>query len=117
LKNDCDRKSLARHTDSLTYADLAKGVARILQKEGRFCVVLPATEADTFQDYAREVGLYLNKILKLKPTPTKDCKRVLMEFSFCNTSLCEEVLVVEEFGRHQYSEAYKELTKDFYLAF
>ena len=32
-----------------------------------------------------------------------------------SNSITEENLIIEAFGRHQYSEAYITLTKDFYL--
>lgn len=117
LKSPCDKKSLARHTDSLNYAELIKGVAKLLEDTGRFCAILPAPEKINFQEIAAKYGLKLNKTLFVKPTPSKPPKRVLMEFSFVSFVEEEDELIIEEFGRHQYSEAYKQLNKDFYLAF
>lgn len=117
LKNPCDKKSLARHTASLNYAELIKGAAKLLEDTGRFCVVLPAAEKLNFKEIAAQYDLKLNKTLNVKPTPGKPSKRVLMEFSFLGTAEEVDELIIEEFGRHQYSEAYKQLTKDFYLAF
>lgn len=117
LKNPCDKKSLARHTDSLNYAELIKGAAKLLEDTGRFCVVLPAAEKLNFKEIAAQYDLKLNKTLNVKPTPGKPSKRVLMEFSFLGTAEEVDELIIEEFGRHQYSDAYKQLTKDFYLAF
>ncbi|WP_282039944.1 tRNA1(Val) (adenine(37)-N6)-methyltransferase [Saccharicrinis aurantiacus] len=117
LKNECDKKSAARHNDSLSFQDLTKGVARLLTSDGSFCVVLPSDQQAIFTDFAKEANLFLNKELKLKPTPTKMEKRVLLQYSFQELPIQSEVMIVEEFGRHQYSEAYKKLTKDFYLKF
>ncbi len=117
LKNPCDKKSLARHTDKLDYTELIKGAAKLLQDTGRFCVVLPAAEKLNFQEIAAQYGLKLNKTLCVKPTPSKPPKRAVMEFSLLSTLVEEHELIIEEFGRHQYSEAYKQLNKDFYLAF
>ncbi|MGQ1785111.1 tRNA1(Val) (adenine(37)-N6)-methyltransferase [Saccharicrinis sp. GN24d3] len=117
LKNDCETKSKARHTDSLSFYDLIKGAGKLLNADGLFCVVLPANEKNNFKMLASQNNLYLNNVLNIKPTPTKPAKRVLMSFSLTETKLTEEELIVEEFGRHQYSERYKQLTEDFYLAF
>jgi tRNA1Val (adenine37-N6)-methyltransferase len=117
LKNECQKKALARHTDSLSFQDLLHGVKLLLQPNGLFCVVLPADEKEKFIHLAIKEGLFLKNILLVKPTPVKQPKRVLMEFSFHKLEVSEHIMVVEEFGRHGYSEAYKELTKDFYLAF
>ncbi len=117
LKNDCSKKSTARHTDSLSYDELIHCAAQLLTDNGLFCVILPANERISFENMAKDNNLFLNKLLNVKPTPNKPFKRVLMEFSFINKKLIEETLIIEEFGRHQYSDAYKQLTKDFYLAF
>jgi len=117
LKNVCLQRSIARHTDSLSFMELLAGTVRLLKPEGRFCVVLPAESELSFVKVAEQHQLYLNRILRILPTPQKDAKRVLMEFSFTQHGVEEDLLIVEEFGRHGYSEAYKQLTKDFYLAF
>ncbi len=117
VKNDCDKKRTARHTDSLSFDELIEGAVSLLSKEGRFSVVLPAEVEGSFIQLASGSSLKLNKLCRVKPTPAKPPKRVLMEFSFMEKELKTEDLIVEEFGRHQYSEKYKLLTKDFYLAF
>ncbi|SMO69172.1 tRNA1Val (adenine37-N6)-methyltransferase [Saccharicrinis carchari] len=117
LKNPCDKKSIARHTDSLSYDQLIRGAVKLLSNTGRFCVVLPASERNNFKKIAAQDQLYLNKVLYIKPTPSKPPKRVLMEFSFENKLGIENEMIIEEFGRHGYSDDYKQLTKDFYLGF
>lgn len=118
LKNDCHKKSKARHTDSLSYADLIDGVSLLLETTGIFCVILPAFEKNNFTHLAFQKNLHLSRCLSIKPTPSKAPKRILMEFSFSlKENSVEEELIIEEFGRHNYSEDYKKLTKDFYLNF
>jgi tRNA1Val (adenine37-N6)-methyltransferase len=43
-----------------------------------------------------------------------EIKRTLLEFSLTKTNIKEEHLIIE-LSRHQYTEAYVNLTKDFYL--
>ncbi len=117
LKNNCQQKSLARHTDSLNYIDLIKGAKQLLSDNGVFSVVLPFDVKDTFEEMAMSNQVFLNRILKVKPTPSKQEKRILMELSLQKQTLKEEVMIVEEFGRHGYSDSYKKLTQDFYIKF
>ncbi len=117
LKNNCIKKSTARHTDSLNYSELMEGVVKLLNSDGIFAVVLPSDVQNEFIDITQNYNFHLNRILNVKPTPAKSVKRILLEFSNSNVKICEEELVIEDKGRHQYSEKYKQLTRDFYLAF
>ncbi|MCW3787836.1 tRNA1(Val) (adenine(37)-N6)-methyltransferase [Plebeiibacterium sediminum] len=117
LKNDCHKKSLARHTDTLSFEELILGVITLLDEEGIFSVVLPSDLKTEFTLIAEQNGLFLNRILHVKPTPSKAEKRILLEFGKNPIELEENTMILEEFGRHGYSEYYKELTKDFYLKF
>lgn len=114
--NDISRTT-ARHTDSLSTNDLFLGATNLLTKKGKFEVVIPTDRYERYKLSAVEYNLFCNRVLYIKPTPQKPPKRVLLSFSNENNNLIEETLVIEEFGRHQYSEKYKKLTQDFYLAF
>ncbi len=107
-------RSNARHTDSLSQDELIDSVSRLLLPKGRFCVILPVTEADRLVQKAEKKELYCNQRTELSPTPTKEVKRVLLEFSHIKTELLKIQLIVEE-DRHVYTQAYQELVKDFYL--
>ncbi len=117
LKNNCHQKSLARHTDSLSFKDLLVGVNKLLHDKGVFSVVLPSESMEYFVTIAEELHLNLVRVLRVKPTPSKKEKRVLMAFAKVKEPCNEEVIVVEEFGRHGYSDCYKKLTGDFYIKF
>jgi tRNA1Val (adenine37-N6)-methyltransferase len=58
--------------------------------------------------------LFLNRACRVKGNKTSDIKRSLLEFSFCESEIKETHLIIET-GRHQYTEDYMNLTKDFYL--
>jgi tRNA1Val (adenine37-N6)-methyltransferase len=64
---------------------------------------------------AKENDLRPLNILRIRTSPGKDFKRVLMEFSFSPGNLKESEMIIENGLRHQYSEEYLALTKDFYL--
>jgi len=110
-------RQIARHTDLLSQEDLISSVIHFLAKDGRFCLILPYNEAILFKNKAANHLLYCNKTTYVQPKENKSSHRLLMEYSFNNKNLMENKLVIEEAQRHHYTDAYKELTKDYYLAF
>lgn len=116
LKSPREGRSLARHTDSLSYEDLVKSVVSLLSPEGVFSVIVPTTEFADMERCASSAGLHCVRRTDVLPTPTALSKRVLAEFSMEEGQgmKCDE-LIIEEGGRHQYSQQYISLTKDFYL--
>jgi len=117
LKNPDHRKSLTRHNDSLSSNDLLNGVSRLLDKGGIFQVILPYAEGNIFISEAPQHGLYCNKILKIKPLPTSEIRRLILTFSAEKVKAKESFLTIERGPRHEFTEEYKSLTKDFYLKF
>lgn len=115
LKAPRQRRSTARHTDTLPYSALVDGVMDNLAPEGRFAVVLPSEEAETFISEARGKGLYLNRLCKVKTTPERPPKRFLMEFAKKRNELLQEELVIQDAGG--FTQEYKALTRDFYIKF
>jgi len=107
-------RNKARFTTSLSFEDLLIGVIAILSKEGKFAVILPFKEKDNFVAMAKEKNLYLNRICLVQGNPNSPISRCLLEFSFSETLIKEEKLVIE-IERHQYTTSYKELTSKFYL--
>ncbi|MHC1733148.1 MAG: tRNA1(Val) (adenine(37)-N6)-methyltransferase [Bacteroidales bacterium] len=117
LNPDQDRAQ-ARHTVSLSHADLAASVARLLAPAGSLHIILPVNEARKFTEAAVIHGLYCATRLLVRPIPSIPPARVLMSLQRQAESVCEESeLVIEKGGRHIYSDEYVSLTKDFYLKF
>ncbi len=110
------KRTTARHSETLSFDDLLHFSVVLLKKEGSLSVVLPEKESEVFKDKAVEKGLFLCRQMNVLPTPKKDVKRRLMEFSFEKKELEARNLVIET-ERHIYTEEYKNLTQDFYLNF
>lgn len=118
LKSSDEKRSNARHADVLPFDELLEGVIKVLDESGKFCLILPTLEADKFRNMAQKKGLYLSKLLRVKSRVDKDTdKRHLMQFEFKPTEFSEETIAIEEDQRHSYTQAYKELTKAYYLNF
>lgn len=117
MKSVAKQRTLARHDDSLPLNDLFKGVAELLSKNGRFCLILPYQEKINAIALAQSQKLYCNNILNIKPTTHKPPKRILMEFNNQQDEFQENTIAIEHQQRHEYTDEYKLLTKNFYLAF
>jgi len=117
LKAESSERSTARHTDTLATSDLFLAAKKLLAAHGKFSVIIPVDNLEPYLEISNSYGFFCKRMLWVKPTPTKLAKRVLIEFSFDKHELREDVLVLEKYGRHKYSEEYIELTKEFYLNF
>ena len=117
LKNPDARKSAARHNDSLSSADLLEGASKLLDEDGRLQVIMPYIEGNILIAEASGYSLFCNSILKIKPSPTAEIRRLIMSFSRARTKAVESFLTIEHGKRHEFTEEYIVLTKDFYLKF
>ncbi|MBQ7575538.1 MAG: methyltransferase domain-containing protein [Bacteroidales bacterium] len=115
LKAPEARRSDARHSDILTFDDLLRGADALLSPEGRLAVIYPATEAERLAGEALSAGLFPIRSCRVSTKAGKAPKRIMMEFSRQKKEpLSEELFIHEGDG---FSEAYKALTRDFYLKF
>lgn len=117
LKNPDPRKSAARHNDSLTSEELLVGVSRLLDDDGHLQLIMPYVEGTVFIAEAQKYGLYCNNILKIKPLPMAEIRRLILSFSRERLKVIEKFLTIEHGKRHEFTEEYINLTKDFYLKF
>ncbi|WP_299105696.1 tRNA1(Val) (adenine(37)-N6)-methyltransferase [uncultured Winogradskyella sp.] len=113
-KTENKSRDLARFNDAMPFEHLIFAVANLLSKDGLFSVVIPVKEERDFIELASESGLFPNRILHVKGNLDSEIKRSLLEFSFTKSKTKTSQLVIET-ARHQYTEAYIQLTKDFYL--
>ena len=108
----------ARHAQALPYGDLIEGIVMLLASEGRFAGIFPYEEAGVFIAKAATRGLYCKRMADIYPKPGKKIKRVAAEFSFVRGEpLWEELTIENGGGNYDFTNQYRELTKDFYLKF
>lgn len=107
-------RDTARQNSSLPFDELLQGVPQFLTEKGTFAVIVPFKEEESFVELAKRVGLFPNRITRVKGNPDSDFKRSLMEFSFFDDQTNIDTLTIEK-ERHQYTEAYIKLTQAFYL--
>ena len=113
-KTDSKARDQARFNDAMPFEHLIYAVANLLSEDGIFSVVIPHKEESNFIELAAKVDLFPNRILQVKGHADSEIKRSLIEFSFGESHLQTSELIIET-SRHQYTEDYVALTKDFYL--
>lgn len=114
LKCPDERRTMARHTDSLNYSELCACAARCLTAEGSFSVVLPA---DAVQQFILAAATYQLWPLRKTWVVTKEGalpKRVLMQLGYRLQPCTEDTLLLELPGRVR-SPQYVALTNEYYL--
>lgn len=117
LKATCKRRTSARHNDDLPYEVIIEAAVALLENQGRLAIVLPREEGNKFIEMTALKPLQLIRRCKVKTLAGKKEKRYLLEFVYSSvkTEIKEEELVMQETGGLEYTEQYKDLTKDFYL--
>ncbi|OAB79950.1 tRNA1(Val) (adenine(37)-N6)-methyltransferase [Cochleicola gelatinilyticus] len=113
-KTEDAARDAARFTDTLPFEHLIGAVHQLLSKDGVFATILPIKEKAHFISLASEAGLFPKRICNVKGSSTSEEKRVLLEFSFTETTPKLETLTLE-LARHEYTEDYLNLVRDFYL--
>ena len=119
LKAPEKSRNTARHTDTLSFEDLALSVEKLLAEQGRFTVIIPYSSEQDYIKIAEGKSLATEAIVRVIPKVGKEAKRSVITFSKaensvnCNINVTE--LVIETETRHCYSEEFKRLTADFYL--
>lgn len=115
LKNPDKGRELARHTDSLSYADLFAHSARLLKDEGRLSIILPAEAESEACNLARTHGLSLTRVTRVYSKESKPARRVLLSWTKKADCVVQEDILVLENAEGGRSTQYQELAKDFYL--
>ena len=108
------KRDQARFAEALPFDQLLEGVSLLLSKRGKFSIIIPFSEEEKFLYIAGEFRLFPQRITRVKGTPETEIKRSLLEMSFLETQVIQDELIIET-ARHEYTQEYIELVKDFYL--
>ena len=113
-KTEDEQRDLARFADAMPFEDLVEAAHLLLSENGIFAVIIPFKEEKNFIALAKKWDLFPFKITRVKGSPTTEIKRSLLAFSRIKKQIASDELIIET-ARHQYTEDYIALTKDFYL--
>ena len=103
-----EQRNMARHTATLSYAELMKAAYRVLADNGEFSVVIPFDYRRRMEDEAVFVGFFPSRVCGVKTTERKPAKRYLLAFRKHPCPCQKEQLTIG-------SEDYQALTSAFYL--
>ena len=106
----------ARHTVDLDFVTLIFNVNRLMADTGRFYCVLPVIQGQQLIEQAAISGLHCNHCVRVLAHVKKQPNRLLMMFSRKKTTTVVEEIAIRQITG-EYTAAYKNLCKDYYLNF
>lgn len=112
--SDDHQRNLARFHDALPLEHLFAGATKLLSDQGKLAIILPYKEEERAIAIGRIQYLFPEKITRVKGNPNSPIKRSLLVFSK-NEGTPEINELIIEITRHQYTQEYINLTKEFYL--
>jgi len=113
-KTDNVQRDLARFQDALPFEHLLYGVSKLLSDNGEASFIIPFKEESNFIALAKKFHLFPKRVMRVKGTHASEIKRSMLCFTRRRVSIETSEIVIET-ARHQYTEDYIALTKDFYL--
>ena len=109
-----ESRDMARQNQSLPFEELLNSLVKLLAENGTFSTIIPFKEEAIFLELAAAINLYPRRLLRIKGNPTSEIKRSLLELHIGKTPVEIDNLTIES-ARHEYTQEYIDLTKDFYL--
>jgi tRNA1Val (adenine37-N6)-methyltransferase len=109
------QRDLSRFQDAMPFEELVEAADLLLSENGIFAVIIPYKEEERFIDLCAEVELFPIKVTRVKGSHTTPIVRSLLAFKRYELSVLEADELVIEINRHEYTDDYINLTKDFYL--
>ena len=102
------RRTLARHATTLPFSVLMQRSWQLLSDQGELSLVIPADGRSLVESEAVLAGFFKCRECAVRTSPRKPAKRLLLAFAKHPRGLERTELTIG-------SDAYTELTKDFYL--
>lgn len=110
---DSDRLK-ARHAVELSFEDLLMAADDLFNEQGKLSIILPYNEGLSFINLAEEKQFFPEYITEFHSRKNKPAERLLMTFSRNKLPLKKDKLIHYS-ENNEWSEAYKTLTRDFYI--
>jgi tRNA1Val (adenine37-N6)-methyltransferase len=124
LRSPKENKNLARHQDHTGRDELLSGARKLLKDTGKFSIILPSSERNSFCGTAVKHLLSLNRKMNIITRQGKQPERVMLEFSLTRnpipiaigtTGTETQNLIIRD-AENSYTLEYREFTKDFYIS-
>lgn len=116
LKNPDHQKKLARHAEEGFFEALMQFAEKHLRLEGELWLILPTEAADKTRKIAMSMGFHLTRSTEVKSFKADLPHREVLVFSRQQKKKDTASLIIYEAPKI-YTEAYKELLRDFLIIF
>jgi tRNA1Val (adenine37-N6)-methyltransferase len=110
------RRKAARQDHRLDRKTLFRCSKDLLKTDGRLSLILPYEQRESIIQLACETGFFLSRQTLVRPMPIKPFKRMLIEFVLREVVPRFDELTIEE-TRHEFTDEYEALTRQFHLRF
>lgn len=104
--------NLAKHTTEFSLETLFQKVRSLLQPHGSFWLILPYSTAEKWCDFAQSTGLFTSRKITILGK-TNSPKRMILKMQLLHYELTEDLFVIRN-ADNSYTDAYRELTKEFH---
>lgn len=111
-----ERRQKARSEASLSHRALLIAAKNLLTPQGRFCLILPGNEGDSFQEIAIQQRWFISQKIIVNTNFEKKRKFILLELSKEKVFTHLSELTIQN-TEGCYTSEFKQLTKAFYLKF
>lgn len=105
----------ARHSVSLSIAELLEHSSRLTSGQGKLHLVLPLDREEELKACCAAHGWFIERVTVVYPNPNRPPKRMLISCSRKAVSTNREQLTLERGNRFDYTKEHIELTRNFYL--
>lgn len=114
-KSNNKQRDLARFQDAMPFEELVDAINVLLSENGIFSIIIPYHQEKKFTNLCADVDLYPIKITRVKGHIKTPIIRSLLAFKRYELPVLSADELVIENNRHDYTDEYIALTKDFYL--
>lgn len=118
LRSPDIEKNIYRHQNDLNYSELLNAVSLLMSNDGNFYVLIPYYEVNKFNEILQEFSLYVYSEIAVYSNVNKFLPYLyILDIKKEKTDKVDfrKLIIMNENG--QYTEEYKNFTKDFYLNF
>ncbi len=116
-KIEIEGRKKARDAAFLPLEQLINVAIKCLGERGSLNIIIPVEEGKTFIELFDSAGLYCKRKTTVYTKDGGAAKRFLFEIVKYPVTTLSTDLIIEHKGLNNYSDAYKQLTRDFYLNF
>lgn len=109
-------KNLALHQKELSFKDLAMSLKQLLSPKGLAYILLPPYQMQQLVALLSRYGLFPQINLSVYHSPKHTLFRHIVAFGFEEKTILNETLYIKD-ENENYTEVFKTLLKEFYLAF